>query len=157
MDPSKFHVETHGNPMWADQPTFQEMMAEQLRHAPWLLLSILIHGIAVLIVMMIPADVKMIEDNSVKMQQEKPPEEIEEEEEPEEEPEEEEPEEEPVLQDVEIVEEEVSDETFEDVSDTVESAFDSELRGTKGERRVVVDHRGRVKREQGTEAAPAAS
>lgn len=37
----------------------------------------------------------------------------------------------------------------------LEAAFDEELRGTRGERRVVVDHRGRVKREHGrTPAEP---
>jgi hypothetical protein len=126
IDPNKFHVESRHPPIWQEQPTFQELMAEQLRHAPWLLLSILIHGIAVLIIMMIPSSTKLVEDQSVKMQQEKPPEEIVEEEEPEEEPEEETPEEEPVLQDTEIVEEVTETEVFDDIQDTVESAFDSD-------------------------------
>ncbi len=125
IDPSKYHVESHTPPIWDNEPSFQEMMADQLRHAPWLLLSVLIHGVVIFVLLLIPAAPPTNIDESVKMEQPKPPEEIEEEEEPEEEPEEEEPEE-PVLQDQEIVTEEVTEETFDDISDTVESAFDSD-------------------------------
>ncbi|MEM7201226.1 MAG: prenyltransferase/squalene oxidase repeat-containing protein [Planctomycetota bacterium] len=125
IDPSKYHVESHTVPIWQEEQSFQEIMAEQLRHAPWLLLSIVIHGIAVVLLLLIQTEAPVNTDNVLKMQQEKPPEEIEEEEPPPEEVEEEEPEEEPVLQDVEI-EETLTEETFEDFTDTSESAFDND-------------------------------
>ena len=124
MDPRNYHVESHHAPIWEEEVTFQDLMAEQIRHAPWLLLSIVIHGIAVLLIMMIPPPKVEVDNRAVNMQKEKEDEVIEEEEEPPEEPEEE-VEEEPVLQDTEITEE-VVDETFEDFEDTVESAFNSD-------------------------------
>ncbi len=125
IDPSSYRVESHTPPIWDSSPTFQEMMADQLRHAPWLLLSVLIHGVVIFVLLLIPAAPPSTTDESVKMEQPKPPEEIPEEEEPEPEPEPETPDE-PVLQDQEIVTEEVTDQTFDDLDSTVESAFDND-------------------------------
>ena len=49
VDPTKFHVETHTPPIWEQEESFQEIMADQLRHAPWLMLSIVIHLLVALI------------------------------------------------------------------------------------------------------------
>ena len=124
IDPTKFQVETHTAPIWEQEQTFQEIMAEQLRHAPWLMLSMVIHGIAIAIFLLMPPTITLLDDKALIMA---PPDEeeiIEEEEEPEEEPEEEEPEE-PVLTEVELTEEEITEEeTFEE--EETESAFNSD-------------------------------
>lgn len=125
IDPTKIKIESHTAPIWEQEQSFNELMADQLSHAPWLLLSILIHAIAIAIFWMIPPDNSNKDKKAITMAQEEPPEEIPPEEEPEEKPEEETPEEEPELQDVEVVEETPVDQNFDDVSDTVESAFDS--------------------------------
>lgn len=127
VDPTKLHVESHSQPIWEQEQSFQEIMAEQLKHAPWLLLSIVIHGIVILIFLMMPTEYIQPEEQVISMKPEKEEEKIEEIEEPEEEPEEEEPEEEPELVDTEVVETEVtetSEEQFEEET-SVESAFDS--------------------------------
>jgi hypothetical protein len=126
MDPTKFHLEhQHRNPLLDNEPTFQEIMAEQLSHAPWLLLSIVIHLVAVGLLWLIPAEPVRQDELAATMQLKQQEQEIVEEEEPEEKPEEEEPEEEPVMQDAEIVEnQEQEAETFDEV-ESVESAFDS--------------------------------
>ena len=125
IDPRQIKIESHTPAIWEEEQSFQELMAEQLRHAPWLVLSIVIHAVAVFILLSIQTEKVVQEDKKLTM--EKPPEEevIEEEEEPEEEPEEEQ-EEEPILQDVEVTEEEVSEDVVESFEDTVESAFDSD-------------------------------
>ena len=48
LDPTRINVVSHTAPAWEQDETFQDLMAEQLRHAPWLLLSIAIHGIVVM-------------------------------------------------------------------------------------------------------------
>ncbi len=123
LDPTKFHVETHGNPLLDNEPTFQELMGDQIKHAPWLLLSIVLHLIVIGIFWMLPGTPLEEEDRSLVM---KPPEEekpLEEPPPPPPEPEKEEVKEEVVLQDMEVVEEVT--EVFEEVSDVKESAFDS--------------------------------
>jgi hypothetical protein len=49
LDPTKIKVESHALPVWETEVTFQEMMAERLRAAPWLILSAGIHLIAALL------------------------------------------------------------------------------------------------------------
>ena len=53
IDPTKIHIESHHPAIWEEEQSFQELMAEQLRHAPWLVLSIVIHAVAVFILLSI--------------------------------------------------------------------------------------------------------
>ncbi len=126
---NKFHVESTQPPIWEQEESFQEIMAEQLRHAPWLMLSIVIHLLVALIFYLMPPTKLVKEDRVVQMAPPEQIEEIEEIEEPEEEPEPEETQEEPVLMDTEVTEvtEEVS-ENFEEFTEstTKESAFNSD-------------------------------
>ena len=125
IDPTKFEIETSMPPMWEREETFQEIMADQLRHAPWLMLSIVLHALIVLLILLIP--VKKIDPPPPPLAV-KPPEvveEIEEEEEQEEEVEEEVVEEEVVVEETEITEVDEVSEVFDDVSEVKESAFDS--------------------------------
>lgn len=123
IDPTKIHVESHAVPFYEQHESFQDIMAEQLRHAPWLILSIVIHGIAILILLLIPPSEKVKEQVKVEMQlndqqqvEEPPPP-------PPPEPEKEKTEE-PILQDAEVTE--VTEENFETMdTNTKESAFDS--------------------------------
>ena len=55
IDPTKFQVESHSAPIWEEEQSFQEMMADQLRHAPWLLLSIVIHAIVIGVLWALPS------------------------------------------------------------------------------------------------------
>jgi hypothetical protein len=43
IDPTKIKVQSNALPVWETEVTFQEMMAERLRAAPWLILSAGIH------------------------------------------------------------------------------------------------------------------
>ena len=38
LDPTKIHIASHAGPAWETEVTFQDLMAEQLRHAPWFIL-----------------------------------------------------------------------------------------------------------------------
>ncbi|MEZ5964801.1 MAG: prenyltransferase/squalene oxidase repeat-containing protein [Planctomycetota bacterium] len=127
MDPTKLQLEHHHrNPLLDNEPTFQEIMADQLAHAPWLALSIAIHAVVVLLLWLIPAETRLAEEVKTTMAIKPPEQEIVEEEKPEEKPEEEVPEEEPTLQDAEVAENEQPEaETFEATESSVESAFDS--------------------------------
>lgn len=134
MDPKRIHLEQqHRNPLLDNEQSFQEIMAEQLSHAPWLLLSVVIHLIVIGLLWLIPAEPPKQEELVATMQIQQQEEQIVEEEEPEEKPEEEQPEEEPVLQDAEVVENnEPEAETFEttDTTTSVESAFNSDAWNT---------------------------
>ena len=55
VDPTKIHVQTTTPPIWEQEQTFQEIMAEQLRHAPWVMLSIVIHAVGILLIYLMPA------------------------------------------------------------------------------------------------------
>ena len=132
FDPTRIHIESEQDRFWEHQPTFQDVMADQLRHAPWFGISILIHLVALLILSLFAGTGKKDLDNTaIEMQA---PEKIDElEEEPEEEPEEpeEEPEPEPILQDAEISDhnEDDTDEFDEvegDPTQDADSAFDSD-------------------------------
>ncbi len=125
IDPTKIKVESHTAPFYEQEETFQDIMAEQLRHAPWLLLSIVIHGIAILILLLIPASTKVKEEVKVEIklqeqnQVEEPPPP------PPPEPEKEKTEE-PILQDAEVTEVTENVENFETMDvNTKESAFNS--------------------------------
>lgn len=127
VDPTKYHVDSTTPPIWEKEESFQELMADQLRHAPWLMLSIVIHAVIIVFVMLIPQEPITETERVVELKPPEQIEEIQEEEEPEEEPEPEEVE--PVLQDPEITEvtEQVT-ESFEEFSEstTKESAFNSD-------------------------------
>lgn len=111
---------------WEHHETFQDIMADQLRHAPWLAISIVVHVIIGLILWQIPAGLRR-QATQVQLAAEPEPEEqiIEEEEEEEEEEPEEEPEPEPILQDSEVTEIIEETEEFEEEEKEVDSAFDS--------------------------------
>ncbi|MHC4078102.1 MAG: hypothetical protein ACYST0_06635 [Planctomycetota bacterium] len=124
LDPTKIHVESHTVPIWEREETFQDLMNEQLKHAPWLGLSILIHAVALLLLFLLIPDNRGLDSNLIlNATPEVEEEEIEEEEEEPEEEEPEEVEEEEVVEE-EVVEEEVVEEEVVDDKDTVESAFD---------------------------------
>ncbi len=68
LDPTKIKVESHALPVWETEETFQDMMAEQLRHAPWLVLSAVIHVvIGLLLFVLIPPEEKKKIENKVEM------------------------------------------------------------------------------------------
>ncbi|MCA8957402.1 MAG: hypothetical protein KDC87_15105, partial [Planctomycetes bacterium] len=128
LDPTKFHIESHTPPIWEQEPEdFSQIMSDQLKHAPWLFISILAHVIFGLLLYLMMDEVRTLKQEKV-LQMEIPEkeEEVEEEEEKEEEVVEEEVEETEV-QEQEISETDVVSENVveESDSDTVESAFDS--------------------------------
>ena len=43
LDPTKLHIESHTPPIWEQEEDFSQIMSDQLRHAPWLAISILAH------------------------------------------------------------------------------------------------------------------
>jgi hypothetical protein len=71
LDPTKIKVQSNALPVWETEVTFQDMMAERLRQAPWLILSAAIHvAIGVLLWILIPADKKPDVVKRVEMKQE---------------------------------------------------------------------------------------
>jgi hypothetical protein len=127
LDPTKIHVDSKAVPIWEQQPaSFQDIMAEQLRHAPWLILSAALHAVVLMVLwVLMPVDDKNKLKNVVEVQlpdqqkvEEPPPP-------PPPEPKKEETKDEPILQDSEIVETETP--TFDPINDSQmkESAFDS--------------------------------
>jgi hypothetical protein len=125
LDPTKIHVEAHGNPLLDHEASFQEIMAEQLRHAPWLFVSLVIHGIVFAIFYMMPGEATKPPDVVAQMTPQKEEEIKEEEKPPEEKPKEEKPTEDPQLQDAEVTETEEVEEATEFTDTVAESAFDS--------------------------------
>ncbi len=128
LDPTKIHVDSKVVPIWEQEPaSFQDIMAEQIRHAPWLMLSIAIHTVLLtLLYLLMPAEQRAKEENRVEMQlqeqkqiEEPPPP-------PPPEPEKEITKDEPILQDDQIAET-TDTPTFDPVNDSnmKESAFDS--------------------------------
>src|SRR5690606_3918701 len=84
MDPKRIHLEQqHRNPLLDNEQSFQEIMAEQLSHAPWLLLSVVIHLIVIGLLWLIPAEPPKQEELVATMQIQQQEEQIVEEEEPE--------------------------------------------------------------------------
>jgi len=126
FDPRNIHVESDGIRPWEHHDNFNDVMAEQIRQAPWYMISIAIHGIIALILATVnTAGKEKKKDEVVAIQQPEKIEEIKEEEEEIVEPEPEvEPE--PVLQDTEIVEEQTEDFTEMEDEKQVDSAFDSD-------------------------------
>jgi len=127
VDPTKIHVESKSLPIWEQEENFQDLMAEQLRHAPWLVLSAAIHAVVLaLLYVLIPSETKKESEVKVEVkmpeqqQVEEPPPP------PPPPPEKEEVKEEPILQDAEV-QENVENTNFDptDVQDTKQSAFDS--------------------------------
>ena len=131
IDPTKLHVDSKVLPIWEqEQPSFQDLMAEQIRHAPWLILSAVAHAVVLLLAyVLIPATATKTEEIKVEMQlqdqkqiEEPPPP-------PPPEPEKEITKDEPVLQDSEVTEttENNNDASFDPTNDATskESAFDS--------------------------------
>jgi hypothetical protein len=128
LDPTKISVESNATPVWEHEVSFQDMMAEQLRHAPWLILSAALHGLilAILFVLLPPEEKKKVEnkmqmqDNQQQQVEEPPPP-------PPPEPQKEETTEEVVLTETQVNETETN-EAFDNVESentSKESAFDS--------------------------------
>lgn len=70
LDPKRLTVYSEGpHHMWEEEVTFQDMMAERLRQAPWLILSAGIHAvIALLLLVLMPGEKKKEVENKVMMQ-----------------------------------------------------------------------------------------
>ncbi|MBZ0154129.1 MAG: terpene cyclase/mutase family protein [Planctomycetes bacterium] len=78
LDPTKIKVQSHHSPIWEQEVTFQDMMAERLRQAPWLILSAALHAVVLLLMwVLMPAETKKVQENKVEMtiEEEKPVEE----------------------------------------------------------------------------------
>ena len=56
LDPTKIQVQSNALPIWEQEETFQEQMAAQLRNAPWLILSGVIHAFLALLVILLAPD-----------------------------------------------------------------------------------------------------
>jgi hypothetical protein len=67
IDPTRFHVETTTPPIWEQEQGFDDIMAEQLRHTPWLGLSVLLHGIGVVLLLLMPSERAVTEERVVHM------------------------------------------------------------------------------------------
>src|SRR5690606_8618924 len=50
LDPTKIVVQSNAAPSWEQEESFQDMMAERLRQAPWLILSAALHAILLVLV-----------------------------------------------------------------------------------------------------------
>ena len=71
IDPTKIKVQSHALPVWETEVTFQEMMAERLRAAPWLILSAGIHVVlGLLLWVLIPPEEKKKVANKIEMKTE---------------------------------------------------------------------------------------
>ena len=69
LDPSKIKVQSNALPVWETEVSFQDMMAERLRQAPWLILSAAIHGVVILILWVLyPVEEKKKIENKLEMQ-----------------------------------------------------------------------------------------
>ncbi len=126
LDPTKIKVQSNAVPIWETEESFQEMMAEQLRHAPWLALSGLLHVVLfALLYVLYPVEEKKKPEKQVEMdltqqeQIEEPPPPPPPETKPEETPEE------VVINETQITEETEAFDNVETESTAKESAFDS--------------------------------
>src|SRR5262245_45995668 len=127
LDPTKIHVDSKVVPIWEQESaSFQDIMAEQIRHAPWLMLSVVIHGVVLtLLWVMMPAEDRSKLKNVVEVQLPDAKEIVEPPPPPPPEPKKEETKDEPILQDSEVTE---PTEPFDpNVTDSPmkEAAFDS--------------------------------
>ena len=50
LDPTRIQVQSNANPSWEQEETFQDLMAERLRQAPWLILSFALHAVLLLLI-----------------------------------------------------------------------------------------------------------
>ncbi len=50
LDPTKIQVQSNAAPSWDQEESFQDLMAERLRQAPWLILSAALHAVLLLLV-----------------------------------------------------------------------------------------------------------
>ncbi len=70
LDPTKIKVQSHALPVWETEVTFQDMMAERLRAAPWLILSAAIHVVLGLVLyLLIPPEETKKVSNQVEITQ----------------------------------------------------------------------------------------
>jgi hypothetical protein len=70
LDPTKIKVQSNALPVWETEVTFQEMMADRLRQAPWLILSAGLHAVLLLLAwVLFPAEEKKKIENKVEMTQ----------------------------------------------------------------------------------------
>ncbi len=68
LDPTKIKVQSHALPVWETEVSFQDMMAERLRAAPWMILSAAIHAVVLLLLwVLIPPEEKNKIKNKVDM------------------------------------------------------------------------------------------
>ena len=69
LDPTKIQVQSNAAPIWEQEETFQEMMAERLRKAPYLFISAGFHVvIALLVIALMPPEEKKDQSAVVEMQ-----------------------------------------------------------------------------------------
>ena len=54
VDPTRFHVHADRGPLHTHDASFQELMAEQLRHAPWVAISLVLHAVVLLALYLMP-------------------------------------------------------------------------------------------------------
>ena len=69
IDPKQLKLHSEGtHHMWEEEISFQDLMAERLKQAPWLVLSIGLHAVvAVLLYLMFPPQPKQVIENKVQM------------------------------------------------------------------------------------------
>ena len=127
LDPTRIRIESHLERPWDHEESFQDIMAEQLRHAPWLAVSIVVHLIAGLILWQIPATQRHPQKAKVLQAAQQEPEEIVDDEEDEkDEVVQEEVEPEPVLQDSEVTEMSETDDEVVSEEENQDSAFEND-------------------------------
>jgi len=125
LDPTKIKVQSQAVPIWETEVSFQDLMAEQLRHAPWLILSAAIHAVVLLVLwVMMPAEDKKKDVNKIEMQDNAQQEVVEPPPPPPPETKPEETTDEVVLTETAVTETETFDNTVTEISQK-ESAFDS--------------------------------
>ena len=68
LDPTKIKVQSNAQPVWETEVTFQDMMAERLKAAPWLILSVGVHAVlGLLLYVLIPPEERKKIENKVEM------------------------------------------------------------------------------------------
>ena len=57
LDPTKIQVQSNAAPSWEQEVSFEQMMADRLRQAPWLILSVALHALLLgVIILLNPGD-----------------------------------------------------------------------------------------------------
>jgi len=68
LDPTKIKVDSHHQPVWEHEESFQDLMAEQIRHAPWLVLSAALHVVVLLLLwVLMPVEEKKVVEKKIEM------------------------------------------------------------------------------------------